>query len=363
MDFNAFHPPTQEVLTFQAQSTRITMGNVNSLHSWGRKSRELLEESKEKCFQSLGLSEDAWNIFFTSGGTEACAKAFSYARNSTLPILINPLEHSCINLPFKSLLETNSAKNHGLLALDNQGQIDLVAIDEKLSKQRYFVFCMASNNETGVSFNISELGEICKKYRCPLFSDWVSHIGKTISWESPKNDASYAFAISGHKIGAGFGTGALCVPKEQDWIIDKEGFDYNPVAAYSMALALERARLDTAENYKLQLLRDQIEEGFLKRVKTGLVWGSKQPRICQTSLFSIPGLRAQEIIAKADLMGLKISGGSACSTGSLRGSNVILALGGSEKQSKEVFRFSYGKNSLKNKNKLLKKVQQFFESI
>jgi len=331
------------------------LGNPSSVHAHGRETRELLEQARELFAKAADC--DPAEVIFTSGGTEAnnqAIKGFFWQRQEQRPrkYIISALtEHHAVIDPIE-WLEKHEGAQLLWLPVDKTGQPDLETYRGWLSQygdEIALVSLMWVNNETGAIWDIPAMAALAKEYGIPVHSDAVAAFGHTeVSF---KDSNLAAMSVSGHKLGAPIGVGALIVSRSQKPISLIHGGGQerglrsgtmNYPHAYSLATASKLAVADmTVREARLESLRNQLEEKVLSQVPQAQKTISG-PRIGHTASFIFPGVQSDSLIFLLDQKGISVSAGSACQAGVLSASHVLLAMGYSELEASGVLRVTLG---------------------
>ena len=311
-------------------------GNPSSTHRWGREARAALDEARERVARCLGARAD--EVCFTSGGTESdnlailgvWREAKASGRNA---VLSSPIEHKAI------LGAVHEAKAEGaeerMLEVDECGTITRESWDRQIRDDVAIASVMWVNNEIGTIQAVPELSQDAKSKGVVFHTDAVQAFGKV------KIDAaSQSFdllSISGHKIGAPKGIGALFIrrgtklqPLMHGGMQDRGRRPGTENVAYAIALATA-AELTIAESdeecERLRALRDRLEAAILAAVPDAVVHGRGAARAPHVLNVSVPGTDSESLLMVLDLQGIAASGGSACSSGSISPSHVLSAIG------------------------------------
>jgi cysteine desulfurase len=292
-------------------------GNPSSVHAPGRAARRVLETARESL--AARLKARPLDIVFTSGATEANALAV-HGLGAGRPILIGATEHDAIRA---------AAPDAVLIPVTEAGLVDLDVLDGLLETHTGALVClMAANNETGVCHDIAGAAAICAAHGAVLHVDAVQAVGRAREDWLAMGAAS--LAISGHKCGGPMGAGALVLGPGVEigpWLrgggqeLGRRGGTPALPAIAGMAAALDEP-YDAA---KIAGYRDEIEAFF--RGLGGVVAGVAAPRLPNTACLAMPGLRADTQLIGLDLAGIAVSAGSACSSGKVAASHVLLAMG------------------------------------
>jgi cysteine desulfurase len=236
------------------------------------------------------------------------------------------------------------------IEVDRNGQISLSQLEGKIEQfQPTLVSVMAANNETGVIFPNREISEICQKHKVYFHTDAVQAFGKlpAMEWNS-----AHLISITAHKVHGPKGVGALIIRKgtalraihyggAQE--IKRRGGTENVPGILGFAAAC--SELMGPEDWKnLKTLRDHFESQLLQALPSISLNGS-EPRIPNTSSFRVEGVPSEVLLGALDLDGISISVGSACSSGSISPSHVLLAMGFTTREAKECIRVSWGKTT------------------
>ena len=335
LDNNATTQPLPEVIETVARHLRESYGNPSSRHSLGRRARRVLEDSREQIAGVLGATPN--EVLFTSGGTEANNLAvLGTTSHSTGTILISPGEHPS-NLEACQIrqrqgwtLQTLPVDGSGLFAV-NADEIPI----PNWSNVRLAAVILA-HNETGVIQNLDPLTAQAKRFGFPLHLDGVQAVGKlpvnfrqlgasTLSFGAHKfhgpRGIGGLLVREGVRLSAGFSVGGL---QESGRRAGTE-----PVALVAgMAKALELWHRSQAERTASVLgLRDRLESSLLELAAPAIVNGRSAPRLPNTLNISFPGVDGEALLVALDLEGIACSLGSACASGSIEPTPILVAMG------------------------------------
>jgi cysteine desulfurase len=314
-----------------------SFGNPSSAHRFGRTARAGLEQARREVAAALGA--EPTQVIFTSGGTEAdnlaVIGAALAARHHGHPMLaaVSAVEHKAV------LAAAHYVSHLGgeeiLLPVDADGLLDLSALDAALARKPAVVSVMWVNNETGVRQPVEEIARRCADAGALLHSDAVQAFGKVPV--ALQNLPCTLLTISGHKIGAPKGIGALIVRdrKAIEAIIHGGGqqFGIRPgTENVAGAVALGRAATlaaqeQSTEATRLSGLRDGLIDRLRAVVPDVVVHGQAAPRAPHVLNIGVPGADSEALLMHLDLAGVAASGGSACSTGAMEPSHVLAAMG------------------------------------
>ena len=320
------------------------VGNPSSLHSFGRAARARLEESREAVAALCGASPA--EVVFTSGGTEAVALAIhGLSHGQEGPVLISAIEHACVSASAGARRETVPVLPSGCL--------DLNALAERLARppRPALVAVMLANNETGVIQPIAEVAALTAEAGVPLLCDAVQGAGKLPLALSPLPGVS-ALALSAHKMGGPQGVGAVILrtsaplppllPGGGQERGRRGGTPNLPGILGFAAAARHWQGGDTLARTAARLaeLQQRLEHGVRQLSPAVVIHGESAPRLPTTTCFGIPGLGQQRLLMALDLAGVAVSAGSACSSGKIDPSAVLLAMGCSPQTAREAVRAS-----------------------
>jgi cysteine desulfurase len=348
-DHNATSPLRPEVRDALVEFMGCEYGNPSAIHGSGRKLRAKMDEARENVAKLIGANP--LEIIFTSSGVEANHLAWNAFQMSGKKIATTATEHNCIRGA------TTKAQVHGadvhVIPVESDGSISEKSIQDLASFKPDFFSIHHANNETGCLYPIDSYVKLLSEHSCYFHSDAVQTVGKAPV--DVKSLGVHYLSISGHKLGALQGVGALYVkkgaPLKSLWPggSQEKGVrsgTENVVGIISMGVAARTIlSAGDAEKNRIQKLRDEFEEGMLKLVPKISVSAYTHPRIPNTSHIIFDNLDAESLLIAADLDKVDISAGSACSSGSLEPSKVVLAMGVHKERARGAVRFSFGWNT------------------
>jgi len=347
-DYNATAPLRPEAKGASLRALEIT-GNPSSVHGEGRKARALVEGAREAVAAAIGACRD--DIAFTSGGTEAVQAAIEGARLAHFEqgivhagLLVSPIEHDCVLALGER--QQSPVDQDGRLALGHFAHnVKLIA----QSGVRVLASIMLVNNETGVIQPVAEAAEIVHAAGGLIHCDAVQALGK-ITMSVIDLDVDY-LSISAHKIGGPQGVGAFYVKSGAPFRAVQTGGGQefgrragteNVAGIAGFGAAVEAAEAGLADYQALGVARDRMESA-LKRAAPALhVHGETAPRVAGVSCFGVEGLPSETQIMGLDLAGFAVSAGSACSSGKVKPSRVLTAMGLSDTAARSAIRASFG---------------------
>ena len=318
-------------------------GNPSSVHSTGRRARALIEDAREKLAGMLGASAE--NVVLTSGATEALHLALTSTDAASL--VISAVEHDAVHEH-----ATRALKTQQIAPVDANGVIDLAALGALLSEapKPALVAVQLANNETGVIQPIARVAALCREHGALLLVDAAQAFGR-IPVSMTDLDATY-LVVSSHKLGGPPGAGALVLAPGGPFVTTRFGGGQergrrpgteNMPAVVGFAVAAEWALRDLDKDAKrLSAMRDRFEAGL---PRDAVIFGANTKRLPNTSNFALPGLSAETAVIAMDLEGVAVSSGAACSSGKVRSSRVLAAMGVAPELAKGALRVSFGHES------------------
>ena len=331
LDANATTPLSREVMREMMPALAELFANPSSVHKPGQDARALLDGARERCARALGCA--AKEIIFTSGGTESDALAI--LGRAPQKVVTTAVEHPAV------LGACRQAAEHVFVLVGPSGELDLDALRTAL-RGADLCSVMAANNETGILFPLREVAAACRERAVPLHVDAVQAAGKV-----PLDFPWDLLSLSAHKIegpkGAGLLAARIPVSARQSGghqELGRRAGTENVAGAIGMAVALERALAAQASTAtRLCVLRDRLERAVLE-IPGAVVAGRGAPRACNTLNVAFEGCDGETLLAALDLAGISVSTGSACSSGSVEPSPVLLAMGYPRRLARAALRFS-----------------------
>ena len=320
-----------------------TGGNPSSVHGAGRVARRLVEQAREQVAALVGALPR--EVVFTSGGTEANVLALSPALGDVL--LVSAIEHPSVRAGgrFAAVEE---------IPVKADGVVDLDALKRRLaSVSRPLVSIMLANNETGVVQPVAQAAELVHAAGGLLHVDAVQGPGR-IDCDFRALGADL-MTLSAHKIGGPQGAGALI--KRDTLDLDAQmkgggqergaraGTENVPGIAGFGAAAAAAGRNWRDEAARTALLRDRLESGLKAIAPQAVIYGEGAARLPNTTLFAVPGVKAETAVIALDLEGVAVSSGAACSSGKVTPSHVLAAMGVTADLTRGAIRLSLGHSS------------------
>jgi cysteine desulfurase len=348
LDWNATTPLRPEARAAMAVAWEIS-GNPSSVHAEGRKARRLVEEARAEI--AAAVSGRPESVVFCSGGTEANALALTpeLRRGAGLPVqrlLVSAIEHASVlaggRFPAEAI---------GTIEVTRSGLLDLDDLRTKLEGGSLaLVSVMLANNETGAVQPVVEVAEIVHAAGGLLHVDAIQAFGKIpFDINSMKADL---VTLSAHKIGGPKGVGAVVLADGVQGLepllrgggqeLGRRAGTENVSGISAFGAATKAAMAALAEGaVRLRVLRDRLEDG-LAQTPGMIVFSRDAPRLPNTTLFTVPGLKAETAVIGFDLDGIAVSSGSACSSGKVQPSHVLAAMGLSRELAQGAVRLSLG---------------------
>lgn len=346
MDHNATSPPSSAVVEAVRRAMVESWGNPSSPHLAGRRARGVLAKSRDAVAALAGCDPD--RLLFTSGATESCNHVIRAARrpdHAAPAIVTTAIEHAVVH----AAAERESAAGRPVVTVgvDHQGLLDLASLEDVVSDGGALVSVQWANNEIGTIQPVEAIAAICERYGALLHIDACQAFGK-VEMDLDRLPAHFV-SISGHKIGAPPGVGALYVRDRRSLSAIQVGGEQErsrragtenlPGIAGFGAAAAERHLALRALVERWTLLRASFESGLPQGARVNAVGA---PRIANTSSVVFPGTDGAALIARLDARGICVSQGSACHSARPEPSHVLRAIGLSESDAYATLRFSLG---------------------
>jgi cysteine desulfurase len=348
-DNNATTRIAPEVVEAMLPFLRDWWGNPSSAYGFGKEAGKHLEEARARA--AALIHAEPKEVVFTSCGTESNNSALQSAlalHPNKRHILTTAVEHSAI------INHCQYLQKHGcqvtFLPVDADGALDLHLLDKSIRPDTAIVSVMWANNETGVVFPVEEIAAICRSKNVLFHTDATQVPGKM---KIDVQELGVDFlTLSAHKLHAPKGVGLLYIKRKvkfQPYLIGghqergKRGGTENvaSIIGFGRAAQLAEANLE-AENTKVRALRDRMENTILRTIPNTIRTGAKEPRLPNTSNVAFEGIEAEGILHQLDQLGICVSSGSACTTGSLDPSHVLTAMGMKPARARGCVRISLG---------------------
>lgn len=354
LDHNATTPVRPEALEAMLPFLTDRYGNASSIHAFGREARTALEAARLKLAAALGC--DPAEVVFTGSGTEADNQAIKgvafAARERGDHIVTTKIEHHAVLHSVEYLV-----KYHGFratyLGVDRRGLVDPAELERSITDRTVLVSVMHANNETGVVQPLEEIAAVCQARGVPLHTDAVQTFGK-LPLDLRRLGVSL-LSLSGHKIYAPKGVGALFIRKgvRLHPLVHGGGHEKhrragteNVAGIAALAAAAEQAvREREAEQPRIAALRDRLWTGISGRITAVHRNGDPQRCLANTLNVSFEFIEGESILLSLDMKGIAASSGSACTSGSLEPSHVLMAMGMPVELAHGSVRFSLGRGT------------------
>jgi len=328
-------------------------GNPSSIHFFGREVKKAVEEAREKVARGIGAKPE--EIVFTSGGTESdnmAIKGAAYAnRRKGNHIITSAVEHHAVLDTCKVLQEEGFALT--ILPVDSYGMVSLEDVKKAINDKTILISIMHANNEVGTIQPIPEIGRLAREKGILFHSDAVQSMGKI-----PVNvdDLQVDFlTISGHKLYAPKGVGVLYIRQGAGWQPVSHGGGQerkrrpgteNVPGIVALGKAVELAVADLQEeSQRLAKLRDKIIQGVMDKVPHVHINGHPASRLPNLVNFTFEFVEGESLLFSLDMEGVAASSGSACSSGSVEPSHVLLAMGIPPETARGSLRLTLGRDN------------------
>jgi len=341
LDHNATTPVRPAAIAAMAE-TLAECGNPSSVHRAGRAARQRLEAARAMVAEAVGLPAGG-TLVFTSGGTEA--NQLALAGTGREVILRSAIEHDSVRAAVPDAIEIPALAG---------GTVDLAALAALLAEATgpALVSVMAANNETGVIQPIAEIVRLAHAAGALVHCDAIQAIGK-IGFDMAALGADLV-SISAHKLGGPPGVGALALVPGLHLAARQRGGGQerglragteNLPGIAGFAAAIAQAVAELSRYQALTGLRDAMERSLLAIEPAAVVFGAGQARLPNTSCVALPGVSSELQVIALDLAGIGVSAGAACSSGKVRPSHVLEAMGAGPDLARSAIRISLGRDT------------------
>lgn len=326
-------------------------GNASSIYSIGRSNRKAIEDARSSVAKSIGAAEPS-EIYFTGSGTEsdnwAIKGAAQALKKKGKHIITSSIEHPAVYTTCEYLKK--EGYDVTFIPVDSEGLVNPADVEKAIRSDTILVTIMMANNEIGTIQPIKEIAEICKKHGVLMHTDAVQAAGNIPI--NVKELGVDLMSISGHKFYGPKGTGILYIRKgvKIESLIHgghqernrRAGTENVPgIVGFAKALELATQNLD-AHTQKLLALRERALKGITERIPYMRVNGSLEKRLPGNLNVSFQFVEGESILLMLDMKGIKASSGSACTSGSLDPSHVLLAIGLPHEIAHGSLRLSFG---------------------
>ena len=353
LDNNATTPVLPEVLEAMRPYFDEHFGNASSIHHHGQETRAAVERAREAVAGLIGCR--ASEIVFTSGGTESDNLGIFGLAKSGGHIITSTVEHHAVLNSCKRLTEIGCEVTY--VPVDGRGLVDPADVKRALRPNTKLITIMMANNETGVLQPVEELGKIATEADVYFHTDAVQAAGKVAI--DVKRIGCDLLSISGHKVHAPQGVGALYVHKGtllQPLLYGgshersrRAGTENVPaIVALGKAAEMARAGLGDGSVARVGVLRDELEKSILDSVPEAGLNSGGALRVPNTTNIYFDHIEGEAMVIALDLKGLAVSTGAACSSGAIEPSHVLTAMGLPPERARASIRFSLGKQNTKD---------------
>jgi cysteine desulfurase len=348
LDWNATTPLRSEARQAMADAWELS-GNPSSVHTEGRKARRLVEDARAAIAAAVGARPQ--DVIFSSGGTEANALALTPglrrgAGQKVERLLVSAIEHTSVLAGGRFRAEAI-----GTIKVTGAGLVDLDHLRARLAEgPAALVSVMSANNETGAVQPVAEVARIVHETGGLLHVDAIQAFGKIP--RDLNSMGSDLITLSAHKIGGPKGAGAVVLAEDVQGLepllrgggqeLGRRAGTENVAGISGFGAAAKAAMIALGPDAaRLGGLRNQLEDG-LKQTPGMIVFSEDVPRLPNTTLFTVPGLKAETAVIGFDLAGIAVSSGSACSSGKVQPSHVLEAMGLGRELAQGAVRLSLG---------------------
>lgn len=350
------HPKVKEKITEAMEY----YGNPSSAHEIGRRARMVIENARKEIAEFLGCYED--ELIFTASGSEAnntvlksvsCCSTGCNCSSGKKHIITTKIEHPSVLNTAKCLEQEGIEVT--FLDVDKYGMVSPESVEKAIRPNTILISVMFANNEIGTVQPIAEIVKIAKKHNIKIHTDAVQAIGK-VPINLSELEVDY-LSLSGHKIYAPKGVGVLFKRRGTKEILcplisgghqeqSLRAGTENTIGIAALGEAFRLLKLEMGSEIKhLKFLRDKLEKGITSSLQHTIINGHPTDRLPGTLNISFMGIEGESILLRLDLLGICVSTGSACSSGSLEPSPVIMALGVGAEMAHGSIRFSIGREN------------------
>jgi cysteine desulfurase len=372
MDYNATTPTDIRVLKEMEPFFCERFGNPSSIYEIARENRKLIEKARENVARLIDAEPD--EIFFTSGGTESdnwAIKGVAFAlRNKGNHIITSQIEHHAVLNTCKFLSKIGYEITYA--PTDKYGIVDVEFIEKSIRKETILITIMHANNEIGTIEPLEEISKIAREKGIYFHTDSVQTVGKIPV--SVKKLGVDMLSLSAHKFYGPKGVGAIYIKKgtkiepylhggEQEK--GKRPGTYNVPGIIGLGKAAEIAIEEMEEEMKkVKYLRDKLERGIIEKIPEVVINGHPENRLYNTLNLCVKYVEGESILLNLDFEKIYASSGSACTSGSLEPSHVLLAIGIPPEIAHGSLRFSLGKyNEEKDVDRVLEVLPRIVEKL
>jgi len=354
MDHSATTPLAIEVFEAMEPYLKGSFGNPNSIHAWGREARKAVNEARDQIADLINA--ESREIIITGGGSEAdnlAIKGTAFAlQDKGKHIITSAIEHHAV-LDACDWLEKIGFEVT-VLPVDSNGTVDLDALENAIRDDTILITIMYANNEVGTIQPVEKIIEIAKKRGVRVHLDGVQAVGH-IPVDVKELDVDL-LTLSAHKMYGPKGVGALYVKKGTKLvpIIHGGGQEFGfrsgtentaGIVGFGAAAKLAKRRLEEKEHHKEATLRDKLLSGIMKKIPHAHITGHHTQRLPFHASVCFDFIEGESLLLRLDAEGIGASSGSACTSGSLEPSHVLLAMGISHERAHGSLRLTLGKDT------------------
>ena len=350
LDNNATTPVLPEVIEAMRPCFAESFGNASSIHHFGQQARAAVERARQSVADLIGARPA--EIVFTSGGTEGDNLAIFGMVRPGDHVIASTIEHHAVLNSAKRLADRGHEVT--FVPVDGRGVVDPQDVRRALRPTTRLITIMMANNETGVLQPVEEIGRIAAEADVYFHTDAVQAAGKVKI--DVKKIGCDLLSISGHKMHAPQGTGALYVRRGtllEPLLIGgshersrRAGTENLPgIVGLGKAAEIARESLAYGDDRKFAALRDRLETTILATVDSVGVNGAGALRVPTTTNLHFDYIEGEALVIALDLKGLAVSTGAACSSGAIEPSHVLTAMGLPPERARASLRFSLGKQN------------------
>ena len=350
LDNNATTPVLPAVFEAMQPYFVERFGNASSIHHHGQETRAAVERARESVAALLGCRPS--EVVFTGGGTEADNLAIFGITKGGQHVISSTIEHHAVLNSCKHLEDSGCDVTY--VEVDSRGLVDPDDVRRALRPDTRLITIMTANNETGVLQPVEEIGKVAAEADVYFHTDAVQAAGKVAI--DVNRIGCDLLSISGHKMNAPQGVGALYVRKGTSLRpmlyggsherSRRAGTENVPaIVALGKASEIAREAIARGDLETTSHMRDGLEQTILREVESAGVNGQGAPRVPNTSSIYFDCIEGEALVIALDLKGLAVSTGAACSSGAIEPSHVLTAMGMRPERARGSLRFSLGKRN------------------
>ncbi len=374
LDNNATTALDETVLEAMLPYMGAVTGNPSSVHRFGRLQKDAIEQAREQVAQLAGARAE--QVVFTSGGTESnnlllrgFERGFTHSGEGSR-IAISAIEHMSMLEPAQNLSLAANEVTVDEIEVDEEGYVNLQALENVMTEQTRLVSVMAANNETGVIQKLAPLINFTAEQDCFFHTDASQAAGK-IALNFVESGV-HAMTLSAHKLYGPIGVGALIVDKRlplsklqfggsQEKNLRAGTENVPAIVGFGKAAEMAAAELQQRSQHTRNL-RDALEKG-LKQIDAVSIFAEQAERLPNTVQFGVAGYDGETLLMQLDRKAIAVSSGSACTSGKTEPSHVLTAMKVPDALAHSAIRVSFGKtNTMSDVDTLLKVLNDIIET-